>query len=305
MSLINIGQGHENDPNYRYKMPAAVLNQRGRHSGFRTVITNGTLIAKALHTKPLYLCKYLGAEFGAPAALDDIGAFVLRGAHTARSIAQHINKFIELFILCPKCRLPETTLYSDKHVRVVCNSCGYNETLRSAHKIMSIISTNSASSKPPPLITNFLTAAVESAGQEIWYSDFSDDAVEQRALEEMDDQDRLIQIFDKIFLKKNNDVDEILSATAAAMPEIKLYRGATPQLFALVKKKVFTRCGKHLVLVPRILYLLYMAEIIEEFDIRSYYEQVCRIVLSAGGSYKKLEKYMAILIHWLDTAEEE
>ena len=302
MSLINIGQGHENDPNYRYKMPAAVLDQRGRHSGFRTVITNGTLIAKALHTKPLYLCKYLGAEFGAPATLDDIGAFVIRGAHTARSIAQHINKFIELFILCPKCRLPETTLYSDKHVRVICNSCGYNEILRSAHKILAIISANAAPTadvkfkKPPPLITEFPTEV-------IWHSDLSQEAVEQRALEEMDDQDRLTQIFDKIFLKKNNDVSEILSATAAAMPEIKLYCDSASQLIALVKKKVFTRCGKHLVLVPRILYLLYMAEVIEESDIRSYYEQVRRIKLSAGESYKKLEKYMTILIRWLDTAE--
>lgn len=139
MSLINIVK--TDDPNFRYKMPRISTKIEGRGNGIKTVITNMSEVAQALHRHPKYTTKFFGCELGAQTKYDDeTDRSVVNGAHDNRTIQDLLFKFIELFVLCPNCNLPETALKARRGVIYhKCNACGEKSSVDMSHKLCTLI----------------------------------------------------------------------------------------------------------------------------------------------------------------------
>jgi len=134
---VNIG-GNQEDKSYRYKMPQLQTKIEGRGNGIKTVIVNMVEIAKALHVDPAYPTKYFGYELGAQSTFGDRA--IVNGQHTAADLSKLLEKFVETFVLCPKCRLPEITLGVKKGELIVdCAACGRNANLNTAHRLKQFI----------------------------------------------------------------------------------------------------------------------------------------------------------------------
>lgn len=140
---INIGVSNA-DESYRYKMPKLQTKIEGRGNGIKTVITNMSEVGKALHIKPEYPTKFFGVELGAQSKFDaKLDRAIVNGAHQSADLANLLNKFIEIFILCPNCRLPEITLSVKKGlIKIDCAACGYNGNITSSHKLTTYILKN-------------------------------------------------------------------------------------------------------------------------------------------------------------------
>lgn len=126
MALRNIG-GDANDRAYRYRMPTMQLKIEGRGNGIKTVIVNMDSLAKSLKTDPAYVTKYFGCELGAQSKYDaKKNLSVVNGAHDINTFNTHLDTFINRFILCPNCALPEIDMSVKKDtINIKCAACGY------------------------------------------------------------------------------------------------------------------------------------------------------------------------------------
>lgn len=148
MSLLSIPSYKTDDPNYRYKMPRLQAKVEGRGNGIRTNIMNMGEIAKSLKRPPEYPTKFCGHELGAQAKFEaNEGKAIVNGAHEQKDLQTLIDKFIELFVLCPDCNLPEVDLQlttKGRATRILgkCNACGNVSDLNNSHKLSSFILKN-------------------------------------------------------------------------------------------------------------------------------------------------------------------
>ncbi|ELA41539.1 uncharacterized protein VICG_01403 [Vittaforma corneae ATCC 50505] len=107
-----------NDPFYRYKMPEVVVS----HETSKTVIQNLEQISKSLSRNPAHILKFLSMSFGCTSALGQ--KYALNGSFDSNRIQNGIYDFIDCFVLCTKCRNPETKFLFGKALKRSCNSCG-------------------------------------------------------------------------------------------------------------------------------------------------------------------------------------
>ncbi|KAK8789662.1 eukaryotic translation initiation factor 5 [Blastocystis sp. subtype 4] len=142
MSLVNIGKS--DDPAYRYKMPKLQSRTEGRGNGIKTVLVNASAVADALHRPCSYLPKYFGYELGAQSKYDSKeNKASVNGDHPNPDLIKILNKFIDEYVLCPVCKLPETSLML-KHKKDLyhhCDACGA-ETLIEANSKMNTFIVN-------------------------------------------------------------------------------------------------------------------------------------------------------------------
>lgn len=129
------------DPEYRYKMPRLVGKIEGRGNGIKTVIPNMTQVAQSLHRPPGEVTKFFGCELGAQTTwTEETDRAVVNGAHATQVLQDKLSGYIEKFVLCPSCRLPETS-YKIKHEIIYhqCVACGARETVDMQHKLTTYI----------------------------------------------------------------------------------------------------------------------------------------------------------------------
>lgn len=141
--MLNIG-GDGSDKSYRYKMPRLLVKVEGRGNGIKTAIPNMVDIAKALHTPPAYPTKFFGIELGAQSKFNKkTERAIVNGAHTNKDMQELLGKFINLFILCPTCGLPELNMAVKKGtIKLDCAACGHNGDISHQHKLATYIVKN-------------------------------------------------------------------------------------------------------------------------------------------------------------------
>ncbi len=205
--FVNIG-GHDNDPTYRYKMPALVIKPEGKG---RVAIVNINEVSKALKCEPSWPTQFFSLELGTIVKYDKIkNKTMINGAPSCDALAYLLDKFISLFILCPSCKLPEISLEVHKRdIKVDCAACGYNSSLETEHKLRSFILKNPPIVKARKIVEKVPVCEPTDLKEEVpWASDLRPEAVAQRRREEMMRVDPRAAI--ALLLKEDKTRDEIV-----------------------------------------------------------------------------------------------
>ena len=129
------------DPEYRYKMPRIVGKVEGRGNGIKTAIPNMTQVALSLHRPPGEVTKFFGCELGAQTTwTEETERAIVNGAHATNVLQEKLSVYIEKFVLCPACKLPETN-YKIKSDMIYhqCVACGAREAVDMQHKLTTYI----------------------------------------------------------------------------------------------------------------------------------------------------------------------
>jgi translation initiation factor 5 len=125
MATVNI-RSDVKDPFYRYKMEKLQSKIEGKGNGIKTVIVNLSSVAQSLARPGAYVIKYFGFELGAQTntnPADD--RWIINGAHDASKLQEYLNGFINKFVLCKKCKNPETdVVIKDGRIVLDCKACG-------------------------------------------------------------------------------------------------------------------------------------------------------------------------------------
>lgn len=93
------------------------------------------------------MCKYFGAEVGALTTWDEkADRYIVNGVHDADKLQVTLDGFINRFVLCSKCKNPETVLtVKNGIVERTCKACGAKTYCDNNHKLATYIKNN-----PPP-----------------------------------------------------------------------------------------------------------------------------------------------------------
>jgi translation initiation factor 5 len=94
-----------------------------------------------LHRSPAEVNKFFGNELGAQARYTaETDKAIVNGAHTDGTLQDLMHKYIEKFVLCPNCRLPESE-YKIKNDGIFhrCKACGAKEMVDMSHKLCTFI----------------------------------------------------------------------------------------------------------------------------------------------------------------------
>jgi translation initiation factor 2 beta subunit (eIF-2beta)/eIF-5 len=130
--MININ-GNISDANYRYKMEKVSLNNCGSGNGQFTVINNMDNIGESINTPSEILYKYfafvLGSSFNEKKKS-------LTGTYSVVDIEQQLYDYINKFVMCSNCNIPELMYKIEKkNVCACCSACGKNNNIQYNTKI--------------------------------------------------------------------------------------------------------------------------------------------------------------------------
>ncbi|MCJ1257958.1 hypothetical protein MMC24_005786 [Lignoscripta atroalba] len=143
MANLNIRRD-VSDPFYRYKMERLMSKIEGKGNGIKTVIVNLSSVAQSLSRPPSYVIKYFGFELGAQTntnPADD--RWIINGAHEASKLQDYLDGFISRFVLCKKCKNPETdVVIKDGRIVLDCKACGQRSDVDLRLKLSSFILKN-------------------------------------------------------------------------------------------------------------------------------------------------------------------
>ena len=125
MALVNVRRD-VTDAFYRYKMEKLQTKIEGKGNGIKTVVTNLSSVAQSLARPGSYVIKYFGFELGAQTNIDPPDdRWIINGAHDAPKLQDYLDGFINKFVLCKKCKNPETdVVIKDGRILLDCKACG-------------------------------------------------------------------------------------------------------------------------------------------------------------------------------------
>ncbi|KAK3718145.1 eukaryotic translation initiation factor 5 [Vermiconidia calcicola] len=143
MANVNIRRD-VTDPFYRYKMERLQSKVEGKGNGIKTVIVNLSNVAGQLARPPSYVIKYFGFELGAQTNIDPKDdRWIINGAHESSKLQDHLDGFINKFVLCKDCKNPETVVQvKDANIVLDCKACGQRTPADMRHKLASFILKN-------------------------------------------------------------------------------------------------------------------------------------------------------------------
>lgn len=140
MATINIRRD-VTDQFYRYKMERIQSKIEGKGNGIKTVIVNLTSVANSLARPPAHVIKYFGFELGAQTNTNpNDDRWIINGAHDASKLQDYLDGFIAKFVLCKKCKNPETDVHiKDGNITLDCKACGKISDVDARLKLSSFI----------------------------------------------------------------------------------------------------------------------------------------------------------------------
>ncbi|GAD93061.1 eukaryotic translation initiation factor 5 [Paecilomyces variotii No. 5] len=143
MATVNIRRD-VTDPFYRYKMEKLQSKIEGKGNGIKTVVVNLNSVAQSLSRPPSYVIKYFGFELGAQAnAKPTDDRWIINGAHDAPKLQDYLDGFISKFVLCKKCKNPETdVVIKDGRILLDCKACGQRSEVDPRLKLSTFIIRN-------------------------------------------------------------------------------------------------------------------------------------------------------------------
>jgi len=146
MAMLNIPSTND-DPSYRYKMPRLASKKEGRGNGSKTCVVNMGDVAQALKRPPQYTTKWFGFELGAQSTYTNKEGegerCVINGHHDTPVFQTMLDKFIDKYVLCQNCHLPEIDMLVKKgNIMAKCKACGWGGDLDNGHKIATFILKN-------------------------------------------------------------------------------------------------------------------------------------------------------------------
>ena len=111
----------------RFEIPKV----QGHVEGNKTIITNFKTICSALRREPEHLLKYLQRELATPAIIQD-SRLILSRKISSSSINEKIESYVNLFVICPECKKPDTELLREDRITFIhCLACGAKHPVRS------------------------------------------------------------------------------------------------------------------------------------------------------------------------------
>ena len=126
-------------------MPAVQAKIEGRGNGIKTNVVNMVDVAKALARPASHTLKFFGCELGAQTKFDEkSGQCIVNGAHTADTLANHLENYIKRFVQCHSCGNPETVINISKRetIHLKCKACGHVSDVDMRHKLCTFIIKN-------------------------------------------------------------------------------------------------------------------------------------------------------------------
>ena len=148
------------DPKYRYRMPKMQLKIESKGNGIKTNIVNLGEVACDLRTNEQYILKFFGFEKASSTTFKEAGGknntnYIINGDFSEEELRKVLDKFIEKYICCPKCKLPEMHMsVIGEKINGKCDSCPFVGELDSKHSLAKFIIKN------PPLAKNMATGKV-------------------------------------------------------------------------------------------------------------------------------------------------
>jgi len=185
-------------------MPALKAKVEGRGNGIKTVIENMTPISQSLARPPAYMTKYFGFELGAQTICDEKNdRWIVNGKHEEEDLAKLLDDFIEKYILCRKCRNPETIMIVRKDaIELRCAACSAVSPVDTKHRLAAYIQKSPPSTKTQydqhqnnqqeedegmgtveDIDIDANAMIKDEADEDDWKADFSEEAVEKRRRE--------------------------------------------------------------------------------------------------------------------------
>lgn len=128
MSADTINIRNVQDAFERYQMPLLEVIPKNKGQFNQTTIDNVFKVAKSLHIDPECLMKWFGWSLKTQSQFKEKGQILLKGAFTYEIILQHLRKFINQYVLCQKCTLPELNYIAQKKlIGTKCRACGHRQ----------------------------------------------------------------------------------------------------------------------------------------------------------------------------------
>ena len=101
-----------------------VLKVKGHHEGTRTIVTNFGQVVTCLRREASHVMKFLNKELASSSELKG-DRLILSRKLPSKEINAKIEKYVNGFVLCPKCKKPDTELENDKGKTFLrCLACG-------------------------------------------------------------------------------------------------------------------------------------------------------------------------------------
>jgi len=101
-----------------------VLKVKGHHEGTKTIITNFGQVVACLRRDADHVIKFLNKELASSSELKG-DRLILSRKLPSKEINEKIEKYVNQFVLCPKCKKPDTELDESKGKAFLrCLACG-------------------------------------------------------------------------------------------------------------------------------------------------------------------------------------
>jgi translation initiation factor 5 len=124
MSKINIrGIKEINDFSYRYKMEEVNIVNQGAQKAWLNIDVISSVLFRSSSDIVKFLKKYFGSSFDYKNGI----MTTFKKDLTKQMLQEAVFQYIEQFVLCKKCKNPETEnkQIKKKHL-IVCKACGYS-----------------------------------------------------------------------------------------------------------------------------------------------------------------------------------
>jgi translation initiation factor 2 subunit 2 len=111
-----------------------VPDPEAQPDGAFTRLTNLKAIADALSREPEHVHRFVQRDFGTNGSFDG-GRSRYNGSFTARDFEEAIDRYVEEYVLCSECGLPDTKLTTEDRTKMLrCEACGAFRPVQKASK---------------------------------------------------------------------------------------------------------------------------------------------------------------------------